>query len=44
MPYYFLCSPKPPDVEPDYGRFEDIGGLWVTIPAKKRKSEVRLFW
>ena len=24
-------SPKPPNVEPDFGRFEDIEGLGVTI-------------
>ena len=28
------CSPKPPNVEPDFGRFEDIRRLWVTIGIK----------
>jgi hypothetical protein len=29
-------SPGPPNVEPDFGRFEDIGRLWVTMPIITR--------
>lgn len=35
--FLLVSSPKPPNVEPDFRRFEDIGRLWVTMPINNWK-------